>query len=157
MRTKRKHQARSDHAAPSKKNPPGTVTEIGSRIEAFSRSEVESGIVSAQRGRVLAGSGLTPDDIMGRLDEALIEASLARLLRTARDRAGLTLAELAERLGVSRGRVHQLERDGANLELGTVGRLAAALGYEARIAFLPHESSVDSALIAPLPTLDEGR
>jgi DNA-binding XRE family transcriptional regulator len=157
MTTKRKRQARSDRTAASKKNSAGTVNEIGPLVETFGRSEVESGIVSRQRGRALDRSGPTPDDIMGRLAEALVEASLARLLRTARDRAGLTLSELAERLGVSRGRVHQLERDGANLELGTVGRLAAALCYEARIAFLPREANVDPALIAPLPMLDEGR
>lgn len=156
MTTKRKRQARSDRSATSMKDAPGTATEFGPLLEAFSRSEVASGMVSGQRGRLLDGSGQTPDDIMGRLTEALVEASLARLLRTARDRAGLTLAELAERLHVSRGRVHQLERDGANLELGTVGRVASALGYEARIAFVPRDSTVDTTLIAPVPTVDDG-
>jgi len=156
MRKKREGQPRSERLAAPKKSSPNAAAGLGPLLETFSRSEIESGMVPRRRGRDLDRSGLTANDVIDRLGEALLEASLARLLRTARDRAGLTLAELAERLDVSRGRVHQLERDGANLELGTVGRLASALGYEARIAFVPRDPAMSTTLIAPVPKIDDG-
>lgn len=155
MTRKREARPRPDRTPEVTARASGSDVALDTLLESFSQSEVESGIVSAGRGR--EGAGLTADGVVDRLADALVEVSVARLLRTARDRAGLTLAELAERLHISRGRVHQLERDGANLEIGTVGRVASALGYEARIAFVPRDASAGSALIAPVPTIDGDR
>lgn len=48
-------------------------------------------------------------------------------IRSLRERAGLSQAELARRLGVNQGRVSAIEREGADLRVSTLLRLAAAL------------------------------
>lgn len=48
--------------------------------------------------------------------------------RSYRERAGFTLQEVANRAGLSRGRIAQLEQDSANPVRETVERIAEALG-----------------------------
>jgi predicted RNase H-like HicB family nuclease/DNA-binding XRE family transcriptional regulator len=64
-------------------------------------------------------------------------------LRWARQAAGISQGELARRIGVSRQAVAQLESPDANLRLGTLERVAAALGQDVEITFRP--SSTRSA------------
>lgn len=59
-----------------------------------------------------------------------------RLLSLARRQRGLTAAELGALVGVSQPRVSQLEA-GQNLEIGTLARLAEALGLELRVGLAP--------------------
>jgi AcrR family transcriptional regulator len=59
--------------------------------------------------------------------------SVPELLASARTQAKLTLAEVAERLGVTRAAVHHRERDGANIEMATLLEQAQAMGYEVSI------------------------
>lgn len=56
-------------------------------------------------------------------------------LRSARERAGLTQAELAGRLGISQSNVAEFERSSALSET-TVRRYATALGLEARLSLV---------------------
>ena len=51
-------------------------------------------------------------------------------LREARTAAGLTIADVAERTGLSTSYVSQLERDQANPSLSALHRVAAAVGLE---------------------------
>ncbi|TMR08804.1 helix-turn-helix transcriptional regulator [Nonomuraea turkmeniaca] len=65
-------------------------------------------------------------------------------LAEQRRREGLTQAEVAERMGVTKGRVSQIERgDVATMEL--VGRYAAAIGWHVRTVL-----AKDSGEIIPL-------
>jgi hypothetical protein len=65
-----------------------------------------------------------PNDITPMLKEALLAQSLGQALKMARQTSGMTLADVSEQLGVSRGRAGQLEIAGANL----VGHPESPLG-----------------------------
>lgn len=56
-------------------------------------------------------------------------------LRQTRETTGLTQGELATRLGVTYQAVQKWERAGANPTIGTLQRVARALGHEAMISF----------------------
>lgn len=71
------------------------------------------------------------------LADAALERSVSDLLSRARRESSLTLAQVGERLGVSRARVSQLEHPDANLELKTLMRFADALEYDVVLAFKP--------------------
>jgi predicted RNase H-like HicB family nuclease/DNA-binding XRE family transcriptional regulator len=73
-----------------------------------------------------------------RLDPALA----VRLgIRWARQDAGLSQGELADRLGVSRQQVSLLESNGRNLTVGTLRRIAEALGRDVEIEFPVQETA----------------
>lgn len=57
------------------------------------------------------------------------------LLRQARDAAGLTQAELAERAGVTQQMIAKLESRGSNASIATLQRLAEALGLILDVRF----------------------
>jgi DNA-binding XRE family transcriptional regulator len=61
------------------------------------------------------------------------EFSLASQLIEARARAGLTQAEVAERMGTSQSTVARLESGGATPSLSTLRRFAQATGAQVRI------------------------
>src|SRR5579862_728018 len=69
------------------------------------------------------------------------------LLTGARKRAGLTQAELAQRLAVSQAAVAQLERPGSNPRIATLERALRAAGAELVIGVRTRASSVDESLI----------
>lgn len=56
------------------------------------------------------------------------KSEFAIVLSRARDRAGVTQKELADRLGVSQAYIAKLEGGEANPTLGVVGSLMAVLG-----------------------------
>ncbi len=58
-------------------------------------------------------------------------------LRRARAEAGLTQAELANRLGVTQQAIAKLEDPDRNVELETVRRVAEELGYELNVDVVP--------------------
>lgn len=70
-----------------------------------------------------------------------------RLLAGARARAGLTQADLAQRLAISQASVAQLERPGSNPRIATLDRALRASGAELVISAGPREPSVDESLI----------
>ena len=88
---------------------------------------------------------------MGKYDAAPTFA--AGLLRTARDRAGLTQTELAEFAGVSQQAVSAYETGRKEPTLPTLQRLLVAAGFEMRIRLEPldyHDPSLDE-FIRSLP------
>jgi transcriptional regulator with XRE-family HTH domain len=70
------------------------------------------------------------------------------LLRDARQGAGLTQAELAERLGLTQAAIARLERPGANPTLRTLQRALHATGNQLELRSSPRKSSVDETLVA---------
>lgn len=63
----------------------------------------------------------------------LAMATSGELVRTARLRAGMTQAQLAERSGLTQSVVSDYERDRRSPALTTLQRLVAATGYELQI------------------------
>jgi len=86
-------------------------------------------------------------------EEYMIE-SVARAVRSARRSRGLSLDQLAARAGVSKGALVALERATANPTLGTLVRLADALGISvSALVERTRERAVrvaDAAAIEPL-------
>lgn len=70
-----------------------------------------------------------------------------RLLAAARRSAGLTQADLAERLAISQAAVAQLERADSNPRLATLDRALRAAGFDLVVATRPRQSAVDESLI----------
>src|SRR4051794_3154016 len=70
------------------------------------------------------------------------------LVREARHGAGLTQAELAERLGLSQAAIARLERPGANPTLRTLQRAVEATGNQLELGSSPRKRSFDETLIA---------
>lgn len=135
------------------------VDEVTPRIrellERFSPEQIETGIVQRREHGDTGGEATLYDQerLEGELRSALLERSLGRLLRSARAASGLSLAEVGECLGVSRGRVHQVEQEGVNIEIGTLRRVADALGYDVQVTLVPRDRE-RTPLVAPL---GEGR
>jgi transcriptional regulator with XRE-family HTH domain len=69
------------------------------------------------------------------------------LLRDARRTAGLTQAQLAERLGVSQSEIARLERRGANPRLDTLDKAIAATGHSLDLNLGP-SPGIDETMIA---------
>lgn len=69
------------------------------------------------------------------------EFSLASQLIEARSRAGLTQADVAERMGTSQSTVARLESGGAKPSLSTLRRFAKATGARVRIKVEPKPRS----------------
>jgi transcriptional regulator with XRE-family HTH domain len=70
------------------------------------------------------------------------------LLRDARRTAGLTQAQLAERLGVSQSEIARLEKRGANPRLGTLLEAIRAAGFTLEARVKPRRGTVDETMIA---------
>ena len=70
--------------------------------------------------------------------EARINAAVAQLIYAARNKAGLSQAELAERIGTKQSVISRLEdADYEGHSLSMLHRIAAALGQCVEIRFLP--------------------
>ncbi len=83
--------------------------------------------------------GDVPPEPHARLDSASfvvrIDPQLAARvqLRLARQRLGVSQGELAKKIGVSRQQISQLESPDSNLTLGTLERVASALGLDVEL------------------------
>ncbi len=89
--------------------------------------------------------------------EADAKSEFAIALCRARDRAGVTQKELAERLGVSQAYIAKLSRGDANPTLGAVGRMLAALGFSLRMDVEPlpgHEATPEQTRKGELAVAD---
>jgi len=126
--------------------------ELESLLEQFGDEEIETGVLARGAGPAADSERHTAKFIESLLGGAVLERSLGQLMRSTRERAGHSLADVALRLGVTRSRVHQLEREGANLELHTLERYANALGYEVRIMFVARSSEAPEPQGAMEPT-----
>lgn len=84
-------------------------------------------------------------------DAALV---LGQLIRRARIEQRMTVAELAERAGVSRGLIHRIEKGDAGCAIGAVFETAAIVGvrlFEADQAGLGRQLAANTASMALLP------
>jgi transcriptional regulator with XRE-family HTH domain len=72
-------------------------------------------------------------------------------LRTAREAAGLTIMQVAERSGFSASYISQVERDLANPSIGAVNRMAEAIGIRMRAFFSNGADNLDGDEPATAP------
>jgi transcriptional regulator with XRE-family HTH domain len=70
------------------------------------------------------------------------------LVREARQSAGLTQAELGERLGMSQSAIAKLERRGSNPTVETLDRVLRGAHTRLHISASPWPTGVDDTLIA---------
>ena len=70
------------------------------------------------------------------------------LLRDSLDAAGLTQAELAQRVGTTQAAIARVERGRVSPTVRTLQRLLAATGHELALAATPARAGVDESLIA---------
>lgn len=70
------------------------------------------------------------------------------LLRQAREQAGITQRELAERLGCSQPAISQAEAGGASLSIATLQRFADALGCDLQLAIVSREVALKHTVAA---------
>jgi transcriptional regulator with XRE-family HTH domain len=70
------------------------------------------------------------------------------LVRKARQSAGLTQAQLGQRLGMSQSAIAKLERPGANPTVETLDRVLRAAHTRLQISASPWPQGVDDTLIA---------
>jgi antitoxin HicB len=101
----------------------------------FNAAEALTGILQSRlnHGEVIP----MPDVVEGpdiEMIEPAAEVVVPLQLRWAREAAGLTQGQLAERLGVSYQAVQRLERSGANPSIRTLARVARALGRKLTVA-----------------------
>ena len=71
------------------------------------------------------------------LAAADLAAQVMRILEQALDASGLDQKALAERLGVTQGRVSQVLNGDGNLRVAAVARYLRALGYETHLSATP--------------------
>ena len=123
---------------------PQQQAEIQRLLGQFSAEETQTGIIQRQRKTPHPRGTVNGEDVRLQLEEARLQRSISEALRTMRATRGITLAQLADRQGLSTARVGQIEQGDARLELRSIVRQAAALGYEVRITFSPMDTSSQS-------------
>ena len=74
--------------------------------------------------------------------------SAARLVRQARRAAGLTQAQLAERMGTTQSAVARLESPDANPRVENLERALVAAGHGLELRAVPQQQPVDETSIA---------
>ncbi len=83
------------------------------------------------------------------VQEALTANTVAHALKLARQQTHLSAAELAQRRGLSRGRLSQLENGALNPTVGTLTEHADALGYDVTVILIPRRAG--KTIEIPLP------
>lgn len=89
------------------------------------------------------------------LQEALIAHSVAHALKLAREQTHLSAKELAERRGLSKGRLSKIENGALNPTVGTLAEHADALGYDVTVVLTPRNQG--KAIEVELPLTAQGQ
>lgn len=85
----------------------------------------------------------TPQEIQATLESDLITQSVSQLITHARKKRGLTLEQIGQIMNVGKGRMSQIEKAGANLELQTLARVAQALEYDLKVSFVSRQNNLE--------------
>jgi ribosome-binding protein aMBF1 (putative translation factor) len=93
----------------------------------------EGSIIQGSEDALRLATEFTASDVQQALSDAMLTENIGEMLKQARLRSGLTGTELAARLGLSKMRISQLERIGADVEVSTLARVAHALGYDLQV------------------------
>jgi DNA-binding XRE family transcriptional regulator len=82
------------------------------------------------------GSPLTIEGLKADLGTAIMEHKVTELLKAARQQSGQSLADAAQGMAVSRGRIQAIEKS-ENLEIATLLKYVGALGYDVVFTLVP--------------------
>ncbi len=108
---------------------------------ALLREAGEEEIVSG--GSPVEGDGYTPEDIRDELSEAIVAKNVGEMISNIREQAGISLRDAAETIGVSHSRIQQLEASD-NVEVATLARVAAGLGFQVKLSLKPEETNSEN-------------
>ncbi|NJL19748.1 MAG: helix-turn-helix domain-containing protein [Leptolyngbyaceae cyanobacterium SM1_3_5] len=92
-------------------------------------------------------------EVSTQADQDSLERYLGNTIRELRSRHGLTIAEVAEQVGISRGMLSKIENAQTATSLETIGKLASALGVSLSTLFRDYNMPDGSA---QLVKSDEG-
>ncbi len=73
-----------------------------------------------------------------------------RLLRQAREQAGITQQELAQRLGCTQPAISQAEAGGASLSVSTLQRILDALGFDLELGIVSRDVALNQGVPAAI-------
>ncbi len=113
-----------------------TLQELMDRL---SSEEIETGILKQRSSSPELLEPWTLEATKTIIEEAILAQSVSEMLSRARAESELSLQEAGNELGVTRGRIFQLEQPDANLELKTLVRYAHSLGYDLELRLEPKE------------------
>ena len=85
---------------------------------------------------------LTDPEFKSEYDALTPEFSIVQAMIDARKTSGLTQKQLAEKTGIAQADISKLESGNANPSLRTLQRLAAGMGMQVKIEFLPIRQEV---------------
>jgi HTH-type transcriptional regulator/antitoxin HipB len=75
------------------------------------------------------------------LEAGYAEFKVGALLRQAREQAGLTQEEVAERLETKRSAISRIENGAGSIRLSTLERFARAIGWQLSLELRPSEKA----------------
>lgn len=104
---------------------------ISEQTHGYDRGEAHQGKQKSYKSNPLTVEGLKAD-----LDAAVTEHKLTELLRAARQQSGQSLADAAQGMEVSRGRIQAIEKS-ENLEIATLLKYVGTLGYDVVLTLVP--------------------
>ena len=76
----------------------------------------------------------TDPDFARRFDEGYRDFKIGVILRQAREEAGLTQEELADRVGTQKTAISRIENHAEDIKLSTIQKVAKALGKDLEIS-----------------------
>lgn len=83
---------------------------------------------------------LKDPEVKREYDALAPEFAIIQAMIDARRASGMTQKQLADKTGIAQADISKLERGNANPSLRTLQRLAAGMGMQVKIEFVPAES-----------------
>lgn len=122
-----------------------TFVDLGEDVGATAREAVEGWLElhledgeAPPQPRVKARKSADVKYLPIRIDPTL---AVRLQIRWARQQVGLSQSALAKKVGVTRQQISLLEGQGGNLTVGTLQRIASALGRDVDVAFIDRTSA----------------
>lgn len=100
----------------------------------------EGSVIGSAHGALENATEFLVPELKQGLSDAVLAENIGVMLRQARLNSGLTGSQLAARLGLSKMRISQLERIGADVEVSTLARVAGALGYDLQLQLVERKA-----------------
>jgi HTH-type transcriptional regulator/antitoxin HipB len=82
------------------------------------------------------------------LEPGYAEFKVGALLREAREQAGLTQEEVAERLETKKSAISRIENSAGSIRLSTLERFARAIGWELTLELKPPQKATTGKRVA---------
>ena len=96
--------------------------------------------IMATKFDVFLKEQLKDPEVKREYDALAPEFAIIQAMIDARRASGMTQKQLADKTGIAQADISKLERGNANPSLRTLQRLAAGMGMQVKIEFVPAES-----------------